>query len=325
MFKTRLTELFGIEHPILAGGLMWLADAEYAAAAVNAGAMGFVTAKTFPDPGAFRAELQKAKDLTGGKPFGVNLYISVHADDSEALKAPLALALEEGVRVFETAGRPPRLLMPMLQDAGAKVIHKVASVKHAVSAQKLGVDAVTVVGAECGGHPGLDLIGTMVQTPMAAERLSLPYAVGGGIGSGSQIAAALAMGADAVVLGTRLLVAEEIWSHASVKEAMVASSETGSRTVMSKFRNTMRVLDNAAAQKVSEMENAGVDDFDVYRPILQGSEAKHAYETGNTERGLLSMGQAAVFADKIAPMAEIISDLMREADTARARLAMLAS
>ncbi|MCR9257115.1 MAG: nitronate monooxygenase [Alphaproteobacteria bacterium] len=319
-FKTRLTELFGIEHPILAGGLMWLADANYAAGAVNAGAMGFITAKSFPDPGAFRAELRKARELTGGKPFGVNLYISVHADDSEALKEPLGIALEEGVRFFETAGRPPRLLMPMLSEAGAKVIHKVASVKHAVSAQKLGVDAVAIVGAECGGHPGLDLIGTMVQTPMAADRVTLPYAVGGGIGTGSQIAAALAMGADAVVIGSRFLVADEIWSARAVKEEVVAANETGSRTVMATFRNTMRVLDNDAARKVAEMEAAGIEDFEAYRPILKGTEAKHAYETGETDRGLLSLGQSAVFADRIEPMGSIIAGLMAGAEAARARL-----
>ncbi len=319
-FRTRITELLGIQHPILAGGLMWLADARYVAAAVNAGAMGFITAKTFPDPERFRDELHLAERLTGGKPFGVNLYLAVHGGDDAVLKSHTRVMLDEGVRLVETAGRPPKALVPILKEAGCTVIHKVASVRHAVSSQKLGVDAITVVGAECGGHPGLDLIGTMVQTPLAARQLSLPFAVGGGIGCGQQMAAALAMGADAVVVGTRFTVAEEIWADPAYKERVLSSGTTGSRLVLASFRNTMRVVDNEAARQVAAMEAEGRDDFEEFRPLVAGKEAYAAYESGDVERGLLSMGPSAAFAERVEPLGAIIHRMIEEASQGADRL-----
>lgn len=320
VFKTRITELFGITHPILCGGLMWLSDARYVAASVNAGGMGFITARTFPDPGAFRAELQKCRALTGGKPFGVNIYLTPREAENEFLKGHLDILLAEGVRIIETSGLPPKMLLPALKEAGAKVMHKVSTVRHAVSAASLGVDAVAVVGAECGGHPGLQLIGTIVQTPLGAERLTLPFAVGGGIGHGSQIAAAIAMGADAVVLGTRMVVAEEIWADPAYKQRMLAADENASRLVMQTFRNTYRVLDNDDARAVAALEAAGVTDFDRYRPHAMGTRAREAYETGDAERGLLSMGQSIAFAREIKPVAAIYRQLLEEAGAAAVRM-----
>lgn len=320
LFKTRITDLFGIAHPILCGGLMWLSDAHYVAASVNAGCMGFITARTFPDPGAFRAELQKCRELTGGKPFGVNLYSTPREADNEILKGHLAILLAEGVRIVETSGMPPKPLLPALVEAGAKVIHKCSTVRHAMSAAKLGVDAVAMVGAECGGHPGLQLVGTIVQAPLGAQRLTLPIAVGGGIGHGSQIAAALAMGADAVVLGTRMTVAEEIWAHPDYKARMVAADEASSRLIMQTFRNTYRVLDNTEARAVAALEAAGETDHARYRPHVAGTRAREAYATGDVERGVLSMGQAVVFADAVRPVAAIIDQLMDEARAAAGRL-----
>ncbi|MEO1191623.1 MAG: nitronate monooxygenase [Pseudomonadota bacterium] len=319
-FRTRLTELLGIDHPILAGGLMWLADARYVAAAVNAGAMGFITAKTFPDPERFREELRLAKELTGGKPFGVNLYLAVHGGDDSVLKTHSKILLEEGVRLVETAGRPPKDLLPVLREGGCTVLHKVASLRHAASAQKLDIDGVILVGAECGGHPGLDLIGTMVQTPLAARQMTLPFAVGGGIGSGQQLAAALAMGADAVVVGTRFTVAEEIWADPAYKERVLNAGHTGSRLVLQSFRSTMRVIDNEAARQVAALEAAGVTDFEEVRPIVAGHNAKAAYETGDIERGLLSMGPAAAFAQKVEPLGSIIAQMIEEAEAGADRL-----
>ncbi|GAB5469861.1 MAG: NADH:ubiquinone reductase [Rhodospirillales bacterium] len=320
VFRTRMTELLGIDHPILAGGLMWLADARYVAAAVNAGAMGFITAKTFPDPERFRDELRLAKELTGGKPFGVNLYLAVHGGDDEVLASHSRVLLDEGIGIVETAGRPPKALVPQLKEAGCTVIHKVASVRHAVSAQKLGIDAVTVVGAECGGHPGLDLIGTMVQTPLAARQLALPFAVGGGIGCGQQLSAALAMGADAVVVGTRFTVAEEIWADPAYKARVLEAGSTGDRLVLQSFRNTMRVIDNEAARKVAALEAAGIADFEQVRPLAAGSEAYAAYDSGDVERGLLSMGPAAAFARTVEPLGDIIAQMLEEAAIGADRL-----
>jgi NADH:quinone reductase (non-electrogenic) len=319
-FKTRLTELFGIEHPILCGGLMWLSDARYVAASVNAGGMGFITARTFPDPGAFRAELQACKALTHGRPFGVNLYLTPRADENELFKGHIQILLKEGVRILETSGLPPKDLLPALKEAGAKVMHKTSTVRHAVSAAKLGVDAVAVVGAECGGHPGLALVGTLVQTPLAAEALTLPFAVGGGIGHGSQVTAALAMGADAVIIGTRMLAATEINAHAAYKQRMIEADEASSRLIMQTFRNTYRVLDNEDARSVAKLEAKGEGDYEHYRPFVAGPHQKVAYDSGDWNRGVLSMGQAIAFARVEQTVAEVYAQLLQEATRARTRI-----
>lgn len=324
-FKTRITELFGIDHPILCGGLMWLSDAHYVAASVNAGGMGFITARTFPDPEEFRAELRKCRALTAGKPFGVNLYLTPREADNAFIPGHVRILLEEGVRHVETSGLPPKTLLPQLREAGAIVMHKTSTVRHAVSAAKLGVDAVAIVGAECGGHPGLQLVGTFVQVPLAAERLAVPFVVGGGIGHGSQVTAALAMGADAVLLGTRMLTAAEINAHAGYKARMLEADEGSSRLVMQSFRNTYRVLDNATARSVAALETEGVQDFERYRPYVAGAEQKQAYVTGDWERGVLSMGQAIAFARKSQTVAQIYDELLQQAEAARDRLAAVHS
>lgn len=320
MFDTRITRLFGIRVPILCGGLMWLADARYVAAVVNAGAMGFITARTFPDPSAFRAELQACRAMTKGRPFGVNLYMTPRPEENVMLSGHADILLEEGVRHVETAGLPPKDLLVKLKEAGTVVIHKTATLRHAESAARLDVDAVTLVGAECGGHPGLALIGSMVQIPLAAERITKPLVVGGGIGHGSQIAAALAMGADGVLIGTRMLVADEIPAHDAYKARMVSADENATRLIMTSFRNTFRVLDNTEARSVAELEADGERDFARYQPHVTGQRQREAYETGDSERGVLSMGQSVAFARKPKPVAGIIDDLMREAAQAMHRL-----
>jgi NADH:quinone reductase (non-electrogenic) len=320
-FRTRVTELFGIDHPILMGGLMWLADATYVAAAVNAGCMGFMTAKTFRDPGRWRDELAKCGALTGGRPFGVNLYFSQREGENDILTGHLDLALKAGVRHFETAGMPPAALLPTMKEAGAVVMHKTATVRHAVSAAtKYAVDAVVVVGAECGGHPGLDLVGSIVQGVLAPERIDKPVVIGGGIGHGRQIAAVLGLGADAVLLGTRMLVASEIWSHDAVKRRVLQAGAEGSRLVLTTMRNTYRVMDNETARAVARLEAAGETAFDRYRPLVAGTLTREAYESGDTEKGLMSMGQSAVFADAIEPVEAIVDRLIDQAITATARL-----
>jgi nitronate monooxygenase len=323
-YKTRMTELLGIDHPILCGGLMYLADANYVAAAVNAGAMGFITAKTFPDPGAFRDELKRCNELTGGKPFGVNLYYSPRAEANEVLRGHVDVLLDEGVRFIETAGLPPKEALPVLKDAGCIVIHKVSTVRHALSAQKLGVDALSVVGAECGGHPGMQLVGTMVQGLVAAQKLHLPLAIGGGIGHGAQIVAALAFGADAAILGTRMTVAEEIWAHPAYKERLIEAGETDTLLVLQSLRNTYRAFDNETARAVAEVEATGTTDYEDYASLVAGALQKEAYETGDWNKGILSVGQSAAFADAVQPVAGIIDQLMAEAAEAERRLGSVA-
>ena len=323
-FRTKITELFNIKHPILCGGLMWLGNAEYAAAAVNAGGMGFITAKTFPDPAEFKDELSKAWDLTSGQPFGVNLYQSMRPEENEVLNGHLKIALDSGVRHFETAGLPPTEFLPQLKEANSIVLHKVSTVRHAVSAaRKLDIDAITIVGAECGGHPGLELVSSLVQAVVGPDQIDIPVVIGGGIGHGRQIAAVLGMGAEAVLVGTRVLVAEEVWSHPEVKKQVVNAGAADSTLVMASFRNTSRVMINEYALEVQKLEDEGIEDFDQYWDYVKGSNAFDAYKSGDWNKALLSMGQAAAFANTIVPMEEIFDTLIDEATGAIERISSL--
>ena len=323
-FRTKITELFNIKHPILCGGLMWLGNAEYAAAAVNAGGMGFITAKTFPDPAEFRDELSKAWDLTSGQPFGLNLYQSMRPEENEVLNGHLKIALDSGVRHFETAGLPPTDFLPQLKEANSIVLHKVSTVRHAVSAaRKLDIDAITIVGAECGGHPGLELVSSLVQAVVGPDQIEIPVVIGGGIGHGRQIAAVLGMGAEAVLVGTRVLVAEEVWSHPEVKKQVVNAGAADSTLVMASFRNTSRVMINEYALEVQKLEDEGIEDFDQYWDYVKGSNAFDAYKSGDWNKALLSMGQAAAFANTIVPMEEIFDTLVDEATGAIERISSL--
>lgn len=192
--------------------------------------------------------------------------------------------------------------------------------RHALSAQRLGVDAISVVGMECGGHPGIYLIGTMVQGLLAAEQLSVPVVIGGGIGHGAQLAAALAFGADGVVLGTRMTVASEIWAHPAYKERVVAAGETDTQLVLQSLRNTYRALGNETAQAVAGLEAEGVKDYERYRPHVAGLLQKEAYASGDWNKGLLSLGQAAAFATALEPVEVIVDRLIAEAQAAQTSL-----
>jgi NAD(P)H-dependent flavin oxidoreductase YrpB (nitropropane dioxygenase family) len=323
-FRTKITDLFKIKHPILCGGLMWLGNAEYAAAAVNSGGMGFITAKTFPDPAEFKDELSKAWDLTSGQPFGVNLYQSMRPEENEVLNGHLKIALDSGVRHFETAGLPPTDFLPQLKEANSIVLHKVSTVRHAVSAaRKLDIDAITIVGAECGGHPGLELVSSLVQAVVGPDQIEIPVVIGGGIGHGRQIAAVLGMGAEAVLVGTRVLVAEEVWSHPEVKKQVVNAGAADSTLVMASFRNTSRVMINEYALEVQKLEDEGIEDFEQYWDYVKGSNAFDAYKSGDWNKALLSMGQAAAFANTIVPMEEIFDTLIDEATAAIERISSL--
>lgn len=318
---TPLTEKFRLRLPVLAGGLMWLADADYVAACAHAGIMGFITAASFPEPDALRAEIAKARKLCGDKPFGVNVSMLPKLVPGEQTADIFKLIADEGVEAIETSGRNPEAYMEQLKAQGSFVIHKVPSVRFAVKAQSIGVDMVSIVGAECGGHPGLDLIGTMVNNALALERLSIPFLIGGGIGHGSQIAAAVAMGASGVVMGTRLLVAEELNAHQGYKQALVDASERDTVLTMQSVRNTIRTLRNETTQIVAQLEAENPDiGFEGLRPHVAGVVGKKAYETGDVSRGMLSAGHALGLTDRIEPMAEIVARLAAQADAAAQRL-----
>lgn len=321
MNNQKFTELFGTRLPIVAGGLMWLANAEYVAAAANAGILGFITAATFPVPDDLRNEIRKCRELAKGNPFGVNVSMLPKLVPGEKTVEVFQLIIDEGVTIVETSGRSPEEYMPMLKAAGIKVIHKVPAVKYALKAQALGVDAVAIVGAECGGHPGMDMIGSFVNSAMALEKIEIPYLIGGGIGHGAQITAALSMGAAGVVMGTRLLVAEEIWAHESFKQKLIDAKETDTALIMSSLRNTVRALRNettAQVQKI-EKENDNVTITDLL-PYISGKHGRNAYETGDTSKGVLSAGHALAFVRECKPLAGIVDQIETEANAALSRI-----
>jgi len=317
VFETALTQALGIKHPILCGGLMWLADARYVSAVVNAGGMGFMTPRSYPGLDAYKEGLLECSRLTEGRPFGVNLFIAARDEENQQLDAYLNIALEAGVRTFETAGRSPEQIMPTLRKAGAKLVHKATTLKHAIKADKLGVDGVILLGGECGGHPGTNTVPAMVMAALARPQIKAPLIVGGGIGSGAQLLAALALGADGILMGSRMLVSDEIWAHDAYKKYLLKAGENSTRTVLSSIGNTYRCLDNETARKVGELEHAGVRDFETLAPYIRGIVQKEAYISGDFEKGILSLGPSVAFADRIEPVAQIFSRILDDAKHAK--------
>lgn len=324
MLQTRLTDFFGCRLPIVAGGLHWLSNANYVAAAARAGIMGFITAASFPEPKRLREEIRRCRDLADGRPFGVNVSMLPKLVPGDAADATFDLVADEGVKFVETAGRNPEPYLPRLHAAGVKVVHKVPTVKHAVKAQSVGVDMVEVIGAEAGGHPGVELVGTMVQGALAADKLTVPLAIGGGVATGRQLVAALALGADGVLIGTRFLVAEEIWAHPGFKERLVAADETSTDLIMQSLRNTLRALKNETTATVRRLEAAHPGDLAALMPHISGKAGRAAYETGDVSKGALSVGQSVAFADRVEPLAGIIARIETEALTTLTRLKRLA-
>jgi NAD(P)H-dependent flavin oxidoreductase YrpB (nitropropane dioxygenase family) len=320
VLKTRITDLFGIDHPLVCGGMMWLADADYVSAVARAGAVGFITPRSFPTPEDFRDQLKKAQAQSDGKPFGVNLYVSARPEANEQLALFLDISIEEGVKFVETAGYSPKAFMPKIKEAGITVIHKCTTLRHAQSAERAGVDAVTILGAEAGGHPGMDLIGTMVQGAIVPHGLDIPVVLAGGMGTGRQLMACLSLGADAMLLATRMIVAEEIWAHADYKRHIATLGPDGTKIIMSIFGDNSRAIDNASTQAILDLEAQGVTDYEAYRPHVQGTLQREAYEDGDWTRGAMSLGQAVAFAGEIEPVEAIVDGIMAEAVSVRARL-----
>lgn len=317
-WDTALTRAFDLRLPVVAGGLQWLADEPYVTSVTNAGVLGFITAASFQgDMDALRAEIRKTRAAVGDRAFGVNVSMLPKLVPGEQTEGIFRLIADEGVTVIETSGRNPEPYMPLLKDLGLTVIHKVPAVRYAVKAQSVGVDMVAIVGAECGGHPGMDMIGSFVNAAMAGRDLDIPFLIGGGVGHGSQIVAALSMGAAGVVMGTRLLVAEEVTAHQGYKQALVDATERDTALTMSSVRNTIRTLANETTQEVARMEaeNPNVT-FDDLRPLVAGVIGRKAYETGDVSRGMLSAGHALGLTDRIEPMADIIARIEAEAASA---------
>lgn len=319
--QTAFTDIFNVRLPIVAGGLMWLSNADYVAAAAKAGIMAFITAATFPDLEQLRAEIRRCRELVEGNPFGVNVSMLPRLVQGEKTVEVFKLIAEEGVAYVETSGRSPEAYMPILKDAGIKVLHKVSTVRHAVSAERLGVDALAIVGAECGGHPGIEMVGSLVNAAWAEERLNTPYIIGGGIGKGSQIIAALGMGAAGVVMGTRFLASDEIWAHDGYKERIIQAQPTDTTLCMHTVRNTVRVLRNSSVEAVQEIERTQENvTIEQLMPYVSGKFAHEVYTTGDWSKGLLAAGHALAFVNKKQPLQEIVLQLEQEMRDALARL-----
>ncbi len=317
--KTAITEMFGIQHPIIQGGMHYVGFAEMAAAVSNAGGLGIITGLTQGTPEKLANEIARCKDMTD-KPFGVNLTIlpTLTPPDYPGL---VKAVIDGGVKVVETAGRNPVELLGPLKDAGIKVIHKCTSVRHSLKAQDIGCDAVSVDGFECGGHPGEDDIPNFILLPRAADELEIPFVSSGGMADGRSLVASLAMGAQGMNMGTRFIATKEAPVHENVKKAIVAASELDTRLVMRPLRNTERVLTNEAVERLLEKEKRLGDDLK-FEDII--GEVAGVYPSimmeGEMDKGAWSCGMVAGLINDIPTCQELMDNIMNEAEAILGRM-----
>lgn len=318
MFKTRITELFGIEYPIVGGCMMHISGPEFVAAISNAGALGMMASAMFDTQDKFREAVQQVKSLTG-KPFGVNLSLfpALRPIDNELY---VEVILQEGVPVVETSGhRPPADLLARLKAAGLKTMHKCVAPRHAVSAQKAGVDAVTIFGTEGGGHIGELGLSTLTLVPRTADMLDVPLLAAGGIADGRGLLTALALGADGVTIGTRLLVTEECPIHDNVKQALIAATELDTLPLLGSLHNTLRAWKNAAALRVAELEASQGELWEIL-PLVAGTETKRMITDGDVDAGVIACSQSIGIVNEVRPVADVIGGMVHEAAATRDRL-----
>jgi len=311
--KTQITEMFRIKHPIIQGGMHYVGFAELAAAVSNAGGLGIITGLTQKTPDALAHEIKRCREMTN-QPFGVNLTF-LPTVTSPDYPGYIRAIIDGGVKAVETAGNNPQKWIPMLHEAGIKVIHKCTSVRHALKAEAIGCDAVSVDGFECGGHPGEDDIPNFILLPLAAEALTIPFVASGGMADGRSLVAALALGADGINMGTRFIATQEAPVHENVKQAILAASELDTRLVMRPLRNTERVLRNSATDRLLEKEktlgaNLTFEDIieevaGVYPRIMQ---------QGEMEAGVWSCGMVAGLIHDIPTVQDLIDRIMKQAD-----------
>ncbi len=312
--KTRITELFGIEHPIVQGGMHFVGLAELASAVSNAGGLGIITALTLPTPDDLAKEIARCHEMTD-KPFGVNLTF-LPGFAAPPYPEYIDAIIKGGVKIVETAGRNPEQYMPAMKEAGIKVIHKCTSVRHSLKAEKIGCDAVSVDGFECGGHPGEDDIPNMILLPRAAEELTVPFVASGGMADGRSLVAALAMGADGMNMGTRFIATTEAPVHEKVKQAIVAASELDTRLIMRPLRNTERVLNNPAVAKLLEIERSKGAELTIQDivPQVAGVYPK-VMINGDVDSGAWSCGMVAGLIHDVPSCKELIDRIMGEAES----------
>ncbi|MGH1561413.1 NAD(P)H-dependent flavin oxidoreductase [Mumia sp. DW29H23] len=311
MIRTLFTETFGIEHPIVQGGMQWVGRAELAAAVANAGGLGIITALTQPTPEDLVKEIARARDLTD-KPFGVNLTILPAINPPPYAEYRQAI-IESAVPIVETAGANPVDHLGPFHDAGIKVLHKCTSVRHAVKAQAIGVDGVSIDGFECAGHPGEDDVPGLVLIPAAARALSIPVVASGGFADARGLVAALALGADGINMGTRFMCTQESFIHDNVKRHIVEATERDTNLIFRPLRNTARVAKNGVSDVVVDKLDAGAT-FDDIRDMVAGVRGREVYESGDIDRGVWSCGMVAGLIDDVPTVAELVGRIVAEAE-----------
>ena len=317
MFKTRVTEALGIEYPIIQGAMLWLSRAELASAVSNAGGLGIINAGTFPTAEEFRREIRKMKNLTN-KPFAVNITLMptrrpINWDEY------ISAALEEGVNIIETSGRNPEPYMAWLKQAEVKIMHKVARIRDARKAESLGVDIVTIAGFEAGGHPGMGDVTSLVLVPRAVDSLKIPVIAAGGFGDARGLVAALALGAEGVLMGTRFMASKECLLHPIIKELLLQTGETDTIMIERSIKNAARVIRTDFSLKVLEMEKKGAALEDLF-PMINGARIKASYASGDIIDAILYCGQVAGLLDDVPSIKEIIDGIISEAKEAVGRL-----
>lgn len=311
MLRSRFCDVFGVEHPIVQGGMQWVGRAELVSAVAEAGALGFITALTQPTPEELSTEIARCQEMTD-KPFGVNLTILPAISPPPYAEYRQAI-VESGVKIVETAGSNPAEHLPDFQAAGVKVVHKCTSVRHALKAQETGVDAVSIDGFECAGHPGEDDIPGLVLLPAAAEKLSIPMLASGGFADGRGLVAALALGADGISMGTRFMCTAESPVHQRVKEAIVAGGERDTDLIFRPLRNTARVARNAVSRQVVDILAAG-GQFEDVQELVAGTRGRRVLEEGDLDLGTWTVGMVQGIVHDIPPVAELVRRITEEAE-----------
>jgi len=312
MLKTRFTEMFGIEHPIVQGGMQWVGRAELVAAVANAGALGFITALTQPTPDDLRREIARCREMTD-KPFGVNLTILPTLNPPPYAEYRQAI-IDSGVRIVETAGNNPQEHITELKKAGVKVIHKCTAVRHALKAERIGADAISIDGFECAGHPGEDDTPGLILIPAAADKVKIPMIASGGFGDARGLVAALALGAEGINMGTRFMCTVESPIHQRIKEQIVANDERATELIFRTLHNTARVASNTVSREVVAIESKGGATIDDLRHLVAGQRGRGVYEFGDPDAGIWSAGQVQGLIHDIPTCAELVSRIVREAE-----------
>lgn len=308
--KTPITELLGIRYPIIQGGMQWVGRAELASAVSNAGGLGILTALTQPSPDALRAEIARCRQMTD-QPFGVNLTMLPSTNPPPYLDYARAI-VDSGVKVVETAGNSPKEFIALFKEAGVKIVHKCTAVRHALSAERNGVDAISIDGFEAAGHPGEDDVPGLVLIPAAARALRIPVVASGGIADGRGMAAALTLGAHGINMGTRFMLTRESPIHDAIKQAIVAGSERDTKVIFKPFRNTARVFRNAISEQVAELEKRPGATFEDVRALVAGARGRAALESGEVNEGMLWAGVGIGLMDDIPTCAELIERIVAE-------------